>query len=119
MKYLVILVLCCLVIGLASAATGAYDGPSTAAAADEDTFTSTAATYFGVDANDEEAVRKKQQELAEENWKNLFGPTADPNEIDFSGQLEDKSQEVRERLQKALKWIFDKIHNKNKTENAH
>ena len=60
-------------------------------------------TYFGVDANDEAAVREKQRELSEEKFRQLFGQDADIPDV-LAGN--EKSESSR---QKALKWLSEKI----------
>lgn len=81
-------------------------------------------TYFGVDANDEEAVKQRQEELARENFKKLFGEDADVDDIDFSGSSDTEHKkhihdihDIHESLQKALKWILDKISPKKSSRN--
>lgn len=42
-------------------------------------------TYMGVDANDKEAVKKRQDELNHEKWVELFGDEAKVEDFDFTG----------------------------------
>lgn len=44
-------------------------------------------TYMGVDADDKEAVSKRQKELAHEKWQELFGSDVDINHVDFSPEF--------------------------------
>lgn len=78
--------------------------------------TEKSATYFGVDANDKEAVREKQREMSHENFKKIFGDEVDPDDLDFSdlGQEESKGK-VHERLRDALKWVFNKVLGKDRS----
>lgn len=75
------------------------------------TTSTTPRTYFGVDADDEEAVRQKQKELAEESLTRIFGKDFDIEDFNFSvpDEIEHKKNEIHESLQKAWKWFVDKI----------
>lgn len=52
-------------------------------AADDDEST-TQKTFFGVNANDAEAMRQKHAELSEENAQKLFGKEHQLDQIDFT-----------------------------------
>lgn len=41
-------------------------------------------TYMGVDANDKEAVKRRQEELNHEKWVELFGNDVKVEDFDFS-----------------------------------
>lgn len=51
--------------------------------ADETSSTTVPATYFGVDASDQEAVRQRQKELSHEKWTDLYGHEVSADDMDF------------------------------------
>lgn len=68
-------------------------------------------TYFGVDANDAEAVKQKQDELNEEKWQLLFGDL-DADQLDFTPEFEKNPVKgVKESL-KGFKELLHGILNK-------
>lgn len=64
-------------------------------------------TYMGVDANDKDAVDKKQKELNHEKWQELFGSDADINHIDFSPDFSNPGfKEGVNKVKDALKTLL-------------
>lgn len=104
MMRLVVLAGLCALLAVAS---GAHLGNST-------TETSVAGapvtSYFGVDANDIDAVRKKQSELAQEQWNSLF-PGIEPEHVIFN--FEDPKtnwfQRGLETARHAINSLIDRI----------
>lgn len=65
-------------------------------------------TYFGLDANDEEAVRQKQRELSEEKFKELFGEDV---HLELDRQEREHEHKHKEdgrnpSIKDAFKWIY-------------
>lgn len=67
--------------------------------------------YFGVDANDAEAVAQKQKELAEENAKKLFGDVDLDEHLIFDipdeKSIANKLSEVGERFKNVIQKLAD------------
>lgn len=94
MKFIVVLALLCALAGLCYGASI------------ESIPTSTSSnTYFGVDANDLDAVREKQRELADEQWRRMF-PDTDIDDINF---VSDKVVDGLEVVRSAVNALIDKI----------
>lgn len=114
---LVTMTLVALVTGTRSApsTSSGVDVTPTIAAMPETSTTADGPKYFGVDANDDEAVRQKQRELGEENWNKLF-PGLDINSINFEPDMDltpesikVKVDEVRHKLHDMVDKAVDKV----------
>lgn len=74
-------------------------------------------TYFGVDAKDEEAVKQRQKELGEEQFRQLFGADVSLDALNFDLESDDEKTSFLEKVKnvlnektntrQALKWLSD------------
>lgn len=69
-------------------------------------------TYMGVDADDAEAVKNKQDELNHEKWQQLFGDV-DINDVEFTpdldmGSVRELGGKLRDLLAEAIKLFVTK-----------
>lgn len=112
--FLVALVATLSVVILNDAVTSAKD-------LDPTTTSTMRSTYFGVDANDKEAVEKIQKQLGQEKWNEMMGDV-DINSMNFEPNLNSPEKpktaseviatfvdKAEERLQKAVKKLHDSI----------
>lgn len=70
-----------------------------------------ASNYFGVDANDKEAVERKQRELSEQKFRELFGEEV----ADDFGSFEfpqPESEKERMSIKQAFNWLRELIKRK-------
>lgn len=77
---------------------------------DEGTAQANKKKYFGVDAEDQEAVRQRQRELSEEKFKELFGDEVNSDDIIFHadhGSMDD--QKVHDGIRGAFKWLYNVV----------
>lgn len=63
-------------------------------------------TYFGVDANDAEAVKQKQREIADEKFKLMFGEDAF---AELDRQVAEDVPESSDHCKNVLQWLADKL----------
>jgi hypothetical protein len=70
--------------------------------------TSTKGSYFGVDPNDKEAVKRVQAELGEEKFKQLFGDDVNLDDLKFHN---DDGEEAKGHfsLKKGLEKLFEML----------
>lgn len=74
-------------------------------AAAEDPTSTVANTFFGIDRNDKEAIKAKHEELADEQYKRMFGE--DHPLPDFSGNLEPEPAGFTQKIREAVKKFSD------------
>lgn len=71
----------------------------------DDTTTQAPDTFFGVDRNDEEAVKNKHEELSDEQFKRMFGE--DHPVPDFFGDVEPEPKNFVQKIHEAVKKFGD------------
>lgn len=85
----------------------------TIAMAEDQEKSGSSGTYMGVDANDKEAVERRQKELNHEKWHELFGKDASVEDMDFSGfdtssVFSDSVTKLKDALKKVIKRFGEK-----------
>lgn len=71
-------------------------------------------TYFGVDADDHEAVKQRQKELGHEQFRKMFGNDFDPDHINWHESSNEQGGKLHEKIHKAFEWLFNVVTGKRK-----
>lgn len=81
---------------------------------------STKATYFGVEADDHEAVHQRLREINDDKFRELFGDDVNPDHIHFhhDNDVHQEAGKIKHGLKNAFKWLYDVITNNKKPEDS-